>query len=145
MDYEIVPALAEHIERRMTELRLDPNGLAEATGLSLTVLQQLRKGYRKKYQRRLTWPVCETLGWTADSIERILRGEEPVLTVTPRGESYATRKWVTEQLALLGGEIQLLRSEVAELVQLQGHEAPQPPPASKESPQRSQTSPRRPL
>lgn len=105
--YEISPELAEHIESRMSELGLGPSALAAATGLSLTILGQVRKGYRKRYQDRLKWPICDALGWTRDSIDRILDGGKPVYATRPAGDA--------EMLAELLDEIRLLRADVQNL------------------------------
>jgi len=72
---ETAPELAKAIEARRKELGLAPGELAQAAGVSVQGLAPLRKGVRKQYQDRLTLSVCRVLGWTPDSIERLLRGE----------------------------------------------------------------------
>lgn len=76
---EVSAHLAEAIETRRTELGLSPTAFAEATGLSLQALRNLRRGEVRRYQDRLTMPVTRVLGWTPDSIDRLLRGEPPQL------------------------------------------------------------------
>lgn len=82
---EVVPALAEAIERRRKQLGLSPTAFAKAAGVSLPGLAPLRRGERRNYQERLTAPVTAALRWTPDSIERILAGLPPV-ELTPEPE-----------------------------------------------------------
>lgn len=70
--------LANAIEGRRKELDYTPTGLAEATGLSLQALKNIRRGEVRQYQERLTMPLTKALRWTPDSIERLLHGDEPV-------------------------------------------------------------------
>jgi hypothetical protein len=71
--------LAQRIEQRRVELGYTPTSLRKATGLSLEGLKNLRKGKIRSYQERTTGPVTRAFGWTPDSIDRLLRGEEPQL------------------------------------------------------------------
>jgi hypothetical protein len=83
-DVEIVPALAEHVARRMFELGIDGlSALAQETDLTVQGLQPLLRGERRKYQARLTNPVCRVFGWSQDSIGRIMDGGEPMVTGRP--------------------------------------------------------------
>src|SRR4051812_21825809 len=107
MDYEVVPALAQYVEARMTELKLTPTLLKKATGLSGTVLDHVRKGYRKKYGKALKWKVCEALQWSSDSIDRILAGGEPV-PVAPAAEE--------PRPLPLADQLTLLTQQVAQVV-----------------------------
>lgn len=78
MNREVVPALADAIERRRKELNLTPGAFIDATGISGPGLAPLRRGERRAYQERLIAAVTTTLRWTTDSIERLLRGEREV-------------------------------------------------------------------
>ena len=78
-DMERSASLAEAVERRRKELGLTPNALAEATGLSLQALRNIRRGEIRQYQERLTFPLTQALGWSPDSIDRILAGGDPVV------------------------------------------------------------------
>jgi hypothetical protein len=81
--YEVVPALRDAIESQRKRLGLSPGALAVAANVTPQGLMSLRKGYRKQYQERLTAGVCRALGWTTDSIDRILAGGEPQLVEQP--------------------------------------------------------------
>lgn len=96
--YETVPALAGHIAARMRQLSLGPAELAERAGVSQAGLRHLRRGHRKDYQPRFTGPVCRALGWTPDSIERILAGGEPVLDGEPAVDRDPTLREVRDLL-----------------------------------------------
>lgn len=94
-----VPALAEAIDARMAELGIaGPSALAKAAGVTVAGIRPLRQGRRKNYQSRLTGPVCRALGWTPDSIDRILRGEDPVPLEPPLAADVPVRLAVLEKL-----------------------------------------------
>jgi hypothetical protein len=79
---ELVPALAQQVERRMNELEIDGiSALAKVTGVTVQGLQPLLRGERRDYRKNLTGPVCRAFGWSPDSIKRILAGGEPVMEV----------------------------------------------------------------
>jgi DNA-binding XRE family transcriptional regulator len=65
------------IEARMEALRLDQSDLARATGLSeKTIYNVLSTDNGLK--RKTKWALCDALGWTQDSIDRLMAGKEPV-------------------------------------------------------------------
>lgn len=76
---EVVPGLAEAIEDRRIELELSPGDFAAKAGLTTQALRPIRAGYRRKYQDRLKFGVAAALGWTPESVDRLLRGEPPLL------------------------------------------------------------------
>lgn len=78
---KISPALRDAVAARMDDLEMSPTDFESATGLSGTALLNLRRGEIRRYQKRLTGPVCRALFWTPDSIDRLLRGE-PAIEVT---------------------------------------------------------------
>ena len=80
-DEEVVPGLAEAIEARRIERRLTPGAFAKEAGLSAPGLAPLRKGYRRNYSDKVKLGVCHALAWSSDSIDRLMRGEPPVVTV----------------------------------------------------------------
>lgn len=82
-DYPEVPDLKDEVEKAMERCNLaGASALAAATGLTVQGLAPLLRGDRRRYQKRLTWPVCDAFGWTRDSIGRILDGDKPVLRPT---------------------------------------------------------------
>lgn len=73
-----VDGMAELIEARRRALGLTVQDLIEQTGLTRPGLAPLLRGERRRYQERLTLPVCRVLKWTPDSIDRLLAGGPPV-------------------------------------------------------------------
>jgi hypothetical protein len=80
--------LADAIEHRMDELGLTPTKLQKQTGLSASVLRFLRKGDRRDYHVDTTRSVCDALGWSRDSIQRLLDGEPPEVVASPSYENH---------------------------------------------------------
>lgn len=131
---EVNERLRELVEARRKELGLTPTKLAEATGLTTQGLMPIRRGEVKRYQERLTGPLCAALGWTADSVDRILAGGDPIIegglvdpsrrtTVTlPADEAAALRQLIaiqalqlvelTERVEDLDAELRTLRLAV---------------------------------
>ncbi len=111
--------LGNAIEARRKQLGLSPTDLANAAGVTLQGLVPLRKGVVKTYQGRLTTGVCRALGWTPDSIDRLLAGLEPIELVTPLPAATAAETarlvaLVRESQALLQQTIDTWRSQLAE-------------------------------
>lgn len=100
--------LARCIEQRMVELDLSPTDLAAETGLTLQALANVRKGLRRRYQRRLTGPLTRALGWSPDSITRAMDGRPPIVEVARPPRSRPQRP---SQLV----ELEELRRRVARL------------------------------
>jgi hypothetical protein len=80
---EIHKPLAEAVNSRMDELGLSPTDLVAATGLTYQGLLNIRRGEIRQYQKRTTIPLTKTLGWTPESIEKILAGGKPELVSSP--------------------------------------------------------------
>lgn len=74
---DTVPGLSEAIERRRLERGLTLKEFAAAAGVTPQGLAPLRKGYRRNYREKLKIGVCTALGWTADSVDRLLKGLPP--------------------------------------------------------------------
>ena len=65
---------------RVQALAVTKAELLRASGLSQTTLDGYLAGApRTKYRADKVRDLCIAVGWTSDSIERILQGEEPVL------------------------------------------------------------------
>lgn len=100
----------------MKTLGIDgPAELARRAGVSQPGLLPLRQGVRKKYQPRLTRPVCDALGWTRDSIERLLAGKPAILAVEADDSTvYAT----AADLAVLHARLEEIASQAMEAKKL---------------------------
>lgn len=77
VDDGVVPELADHVARRMRELRMNPTAFARRSGLSRQQLGDVRAGRRKNYQAVTIYGVADSLGWEPDWYERILDGKAP--------------------------------------------------------------------
>lgn len=128
--------LRDRIEARITERGfLTYDAFAAACGLTPQGLARLRKGEVRRYQKRLTVPVCDVLGWSHDSIERMMRGEEPI-EVSPSPPSSA--EGLDARLAEMDRKIEETRSRLASLLLLvetgavsqRRHRRPPPPPTA---------------
>jgi predicted transcriptional regulator len=105
---EIVPGMAEAIERRRVELGLSPGDFAKAAGVTTQGLQPLRKGVRKDYQLKLKAGAARALGWTSDSIDRLLAGQDPI--ELPNGQPATEDK--------IEAALNLMNDRLAEVIRL---------------------------
>jgi transcriptional regulator with XRE-family HTH domain len=74
-------AVAEQVRARREFLRLTQEQAAAATekDVSTANWSVIERGGRTSYRNATLKGVCRVLDWTPDSIDRILRGEEPVV------------------------------------------------------------------
>lgn len=111
--------LSDRVEARIAALGFSPTTLAEATGLTPQGLLNVRNGVIRKYQRRTTLPLTKALKWTPDSIERLLRGEEPIelepADELPQPEAADVVDELATQLARLATDHEELKQEVKAL------------------------------
>ena len=71
--------VAECVRTRREELRLTQADAASLGGISEPSWNVLENNRQHSYKRRTLLAVCTALGWTSDSIERILDGHSPLL------------------------------------------------------------------
>ena len=104
---------------RMAELRLSAADLARASGLSEKHVRRLLNGDDITVPRDQTlWALCDALKWTADSIDLILDGGEPVAVIdesgeVSRSETLARRLAEIEEVATTG--LVTLRNQQVEM------------------------------
>ena len=103
---DISPRLRDAIEARRAALGIGKSELAERAGVTVQGLAPLRRGEVRAYQDRLKFAVCRVLGWSNDSIDRLMR-DEPAVVVA--GEV------VSQPGATAGDPTVALRQEVTEL------------------------------
>lgn len=102
--------VAETVKRRRTALGLSQRRAADRAGLSPTTWGSLEKHHQRIDD--LSRPrFCRALGWTADSIDRILQGEEPEIDDQAALEPISMEDQIIELRAQLGE----LRAMVIEL------------------------------
>jgi hypothetical protein len=114
MSPEIVPGMAEAIEKRRIELQLSPGDFAAAAGLTRQGAGNVRRGVRRQYQDKVKIGVARALKWRADAIDRLLDGEQPV-PLEPGPAEPADRDAVFEALERLQAELDMLREKVTKL------------------------------
>ena len=66
------------MRERMLELKLYQRDLAERSRMSMATWTQLLNGPREAFEARTLRRASEALGWSEDSIARLLSGREPV-------------------------------------------------------------------
>lgn len=66
------------IQRRFNELKMSKRELQERSGISDKSLKAYMAGAPIRYPSKQR-DLCLALGWTIDSIDRLLRGEPPVV------------------------------------------------------------------
>jgi hypothetical protein len=106
------------ITKRVKQLGLDQAGLARLVGMSHTSAGQFMA--QSKIQRATTTArYCTALGWSPDSIDRILRGEEPELLDQPKEHTATTVRAGSSEGAgnLTGDEVRrIIRQELAAML-----------------------------
>lgn len=122
--------LASRVEARRRELGMTPTELADATGLSAAALLNLRNGEIRRYQERLTLPLTRVFGWSPDSIDRLLNGDEPVRVDVAADPDDVTRlRAAVESLALAVRRIALVTGVSLDDLQLLDATHDDPPDA----------------
>lgn len=75
-------AVAAAVERRRLALGLTQRQAAERGSVAIQTWNLIEGGGRTSYRALTIAGVCRALGWSDDSIDRILRGEEPEIVGT---------------------------------------------------------------
>ena len=100
------------VEQRLVVLKMNWADLARASAISVRKIQDMRNNVplaRSKTRSLVT----EALGWTPDSIDRILAGGEPELSTPPTDASELAE--LRQLLVDLASEVRRLQSEVRRL------------------------------
>lgn len=69
--------MADLVESRRRELRLEPKDLQRLTGLSGQALLNIRQGKVRRYTEGTINVVADALQWETDWYDRILAGDDP--------------------------------------------------------------------
>lgn len=78
--------VGQQVRSRRLALRLTQFQLATAAATSEPTVRALERGRRVSYMQSTITGVCAALGWTADSIDRLLRGDQPLEVVGITGQ-----------------------------------------------------------
>lgn len=76
-------AAAGAINERMHQLGLSQVDLIRRSGVSAFTVRRLQKGVPANYREANVAKVCLALGWTADSLRRLLNGDDPLPAADP--------------------------------------------------------------
>lgn len=74
---DVVPGMAEAIEKRRLELGIRPGQLAELAHVTPQGLVPVRRGYRRQYQDKVKLGLARALQWESDAVDRLLAGQSP--------------------------------------------------------------------
>lgn len=66
--------VADRVNQRMIELRIDQLRLAEQAGVSPQTVRDLQRGLEKAYHPRTLTKVAQALDWPIDAFPRLLTG-----------------------------------------------------------------------
>jgi DNA-binding XRE family transcriptional regulator len=83
-------AIGKQVAVRRDELNLKQHELAEMAGFSIATMGAIEGGRRPTMSLTTKRGLCAALGWSPDSIDRILRGEEPELLDQPKEHTATT-------------------------------------------------------
>lgn len=108
---EVEPALRDAVTTRLEELGLSVSEVARRAGVTRQGLAPLIKGERRNYRARLKYPVCDVFGWTHDSIDRLLAGDQPVEVSGPPPDEIAALR---DAVVSLGRAVRVLLLEANE-------------------------------
>lgn len=103
--------LAERVRTRRHELGLTQSALASEAGATDRLIRSIELGEQRNRHPGTLRAIAAALGWTPDSIDRILAGEEPAAKrlLTPDQEERLLA--LERQLAELRAEIKEVREE----------------------------------
>lgn len=107
--------VADFVRERRLELGLGQGDL----GVSKSVASNVENGKQRSYARASLARITRALAWSPDSIEAILRGDEPrAAGRAAGGRDGGARAGVGEELERLAGHVAELTDEIAALRRL---------------------------
>lgn len=80
-----VQDLADSIARRLAELGWNQAELVRQSGVSAYTVRKMMAGEEVGYRVDVKRKIAVALGWTPDSLDRTLRGDEPMVAKLPAG------------------------------------------------------------
>lgn len=105
--------VATHVyDRRFVDLGLTAVELVDRAGpgLSIGVVSLIENNRQASYAMRTILALCRGLGWTSDSVQRIIRGGEPVV-IEAETSTAEPRRTLTERVAEIERLVAMLLEE----------------------------------
>ncbi len=107
--------LALFVRRRRTELELSGSAAAKRAGVSIATWTNVEG--EKSWPKPVTAAkICKCLDWTADSIDRVLTGGEPVLIDTSPAPTNERDPW-TRDLEKAASDLELAAGEIRSAIE----------------------------
>jgi transcriptional regulator with XRE-family HTH domain len=106
--------VATQVRSRRNDRRMSQQELASAAGTTDRLIRSIEKAERTTYLRPTLRAVSEALGWSADSIDRILNGQTPIVLDAPLDASPADLRAEVDRLS---GEVVALRAALERLAE----------------------------
>ena len=103
--------VAAAIGARMDSLHLSKADLIRESGITRPTLNEYLAG-KQIVSNKKAWALCTALGWTDDSIDRILRGGQPAARAAGMQDDTGLRLADTDDLMLLLDDLQLQQRSV---------------------------------
>lgn len=115
-DAEDWDAVARAITARLTETRMTQMDVASRAQVSLTTLRELQHNLNPRRRRPQTLAaVSEALGWRADHLEQILRGQRPQRPDHERTDPIlAAIDALEQELRQLRGRVETIEQQLAD-------------------------------
>lgn len=117
MAADVVPGMADAIERRWVERYDSFQAFARAAGASVSGLYPARRGERRRYSAKMRAGIARALEWPIDWLDLIERGEEPP-TVRYDNEGRALAeppRSVEDEIDMLRRQVDALQARLDEL------------------------------
>lgn len=107
--------LGAAVTARMRQLALSQRGVEQTCGVSVFTVRRLRSGVAANYWEVNLTKVSLALGWTADSIERILGGKPPLESDGSRAATTGASgiEVVIARLSAIEGRIAAVEEQIA--------------------------------
>jgi len=107
--------VGDEIRRSMESRHMSKADLIRESGVGRATLDKYLAGQPIVSNKKL-WSLCAALGWTDDSVDRILRGEEPMMRATAELDAQDhSRADVDQLMVILNKAQQTQRSVIDEL------------------------------
>lgn len=95
-------AVAQRVTERRGELGVDVETAATRGGVDVATWERIERAARPGYRKHREEGVCHALGWSSDSIDRVLAGGEPRVAASPGRRRDRSAPWILRPLSTRG-------------------------------------------